>query len=271
MTCSEAREYLFAFLDSELDAPLSIELQRHLDGCADCAREAEIERTTRKRLAEALDATGDRIPSLEDALGVSLVRRENAAPAEAHRLDHTIRRRRFPAMAASLLLVAMGAGAWYVAFAPRVTPSPSFVQLVAADFEHFLGEGSKLQVASDDRDTVTDWLRERTGVAIVLPSLGDTAGRLLGGRKCTISGQPAAFAVYDINGTPVSLVAVRAEQFDAGEPAGVVSETPSHRTDRLNGYTIVTRRSDDLVYAAVSTLPVDELLFVISGKLHESD
>ena len=56
MTCRETREHLFAFLDNELDAPLSIELQRHLERCPECAREAEIERTVGKKLADRLCA-----------------------------------------------------------------------------------------------------------------------------------------------------------------------------------------------------------------------
>ena len=56
MICSETREYLFAFLDSELDAPLSIELQRHVERCPDCAREVEIERAIKRQLGVRLEA-----------------------------------------------------------------------------------------------------------------------------------------------------------------------------------------------------------------------
>ena len=48
MNCTEIREYLFAFLDNELDAHLSIELQHHLDHCPACAQQAEIEREGRR-------------------------------------------------------------------------------------------------------------------------------------------------------------------------------------------------------------------------------
>ena len=45
MTCREIRDYLFAFLDNELEASLSVELQRHLERCPQCAHDAETERT----------------------------------------------------------------------------------------------------------------------------------------------------------------------------------------------------------------------------------
>ncbi|MFQ5807197.1 MAG: anti-sigma factor family protein, partial [Phycisphaerae bacterium] len=78
MTCGEAREYLFAFLDNEVDAPLSIELQRHLDGCPHCAREAEIERTIRKRLSGRIEAAADDLPRFADVLRSALPRRDEA-------------------------------------------------------------------------------------------------------------------------------------------------------------------------------------------------
>jgi len=39
MNCRELREYLFAFLDNELDAASSIEVQEHLEHCPLCARD----------------------------------------------------------------------------------------------------------------------------------------------------------------------------------------------------------------------------------------
>ncbi|MCH8880504.1 MAG: zf-HC2 domain-containing protein, partial [Planctomycetes bacterium] len=54
MICTDAREYLFAFLDNELDAHLSIEVQRHLEHCPGCAQQAEIEREIGKHLTTEL-------------------------------------------------------------------------------------------------------------------------------------------------------------------------------------------------------------------------
>ncbi len=67
MICAEAREYLFAFLDNELDAALSMQVQRHLERCPECAREAEIERTIGKQLTTTLQAGAD-APSEKDVV-----------------------------------------------------------------------------------------------------------------------------------------------------------------------------------------------------------
>lgn len=76
MNCGEAREVLYAFLDSELESALSIEVQRHLESCAQCGREAETEREIRKRLAGALERVQPGSTVVEDDLRDVLVRAE---------------------------------------------------------------------------------------------------------------------------------------------------------------------------------------------------
>ncbi|MEK7757590.1 MAG: zf-HC2 domain-containing protein, partial [Planctomycetota bacterium] len=54
MRCDEVHEYLFAYLDNELDVPVSMELQRHVETCHECAREVEIEWAIKGKLSEVL-------------------------------------------------------------------------------------------------------------------------------------------------------------------------------------------------------------------------
>lgn len=41
MTCTKYKEWLMGYLDNELDDAQKLELQRHLDGCAECRSELE--------------------------------------------------------------------------------------------------------------------------------------------------------------------------------------------------------------------------------------
>ncbi len=54
MRCGDVREFMFAFLDNELDVRRSMALQRHLDRCPYCARQVEIERIIIGHLKRAL-------------------------------------------------------------------------------------------------------------------------------------------------------------------------------------------------------------------------
>jgi anti-sigma factor RsiW len=272
MTCGETREYLFAFLDSELDAPLSIELQRHLDGCPNCAREAEIERTVRRQLVGTLGAGGEPLPALDESLGDTFELGGTAAATIGPMPGWWAADWGRAVAAAAALAFLVGVGGWLLINGERAGGSKGALSdLLVADFEHFLEEGAVVQLGSTDRETVAEWLQAKTAVAVVLPPLLDRGCYLVGGRKCKIAGKPAAFAVYDLDGTPASLVALAADGTDLGGMRLVEREGATHWVDHRGGYTIVACRRDGLVYAAVSRLPEERLLCLMSGAVHESD
>ena len=272
MTCGEVREYLFAFLDSELDAPLSIELQRHLEHCPDCAREAEIERGVGKQLARTIDAASAAAPVFDDSLGGMFTHDQHMArwvgPSHGHR---TIFGRRMLATAAAVLLV-VGAGLWFgLGDGGAGRDAPRFVDLAVGDFTHFLEKGSPLQIASSDDREVAEWLTRQTGIALVLPIPADARCKLIGGRKCKIEGRPAAFAVYEMGGVPASLLVVAAQGTELEGMERVLHRGRIHWVDRCRGYTVVACLGDGLVYAAVSTLGQDELHCLMAEGPDESD
>ncbi len=271
MTCSEVRQYLFAFLDDELDAPMSIELQQHLDGCHDCARETEIERTIRKRLAAALEAAPD-IPAFTDSWGESRSGIDGTVPPvgspASTRTHHRVRTLAW----AAVLIGALGVSVWYVVSHDRRGPGVSgFAGMLVADFEHFLDAGGRVQLASADRLAVSDWLVDQTTLNVQLPAPQDPKCKLLGGRKCKIAGKPAAFAAYEMHGVLASLVVVPATPAVLEGMEHVQRDGGSHWISRLRGHTVVASRRDGQVYAAVSTLPVGELLCLMKDVNHEGD
>ncbi len=264
MNCGEAREYMFAFLDSELETPLSIDLQLHLDGCPDCAREAEIERAVHKRLDHMMDAA---VPAFAGRLdGYVFSERQSTLAVNRVVGQSTVRWNRIAAVAASVVIVG-GLALWY---ALATGPGNGLTQLAVGDFEHFLEEGRKLQIESGDRHRVASWLAQKTSIAVLLPTVSDSACKLLGGRKCKLAGRPAAFAVYDMQGTPASLVAVDASAVSFEDMREESHQGVTHLVGRRNGFTIVASRRDSLVYAAVGKLPERELLCLVTESSYES-
>ncbi|MCH7924330.1 MAG: hypothetical protein IIC51_02215 [Planctomycetes bacterium] len=136
--------------------------------------------------------------------------------------------------------------------------------------KHFLQAGSKLQIESGDSNRVASWLAEKTSIAVLLPITSDPACKLLGGRKCTLAGRPAAFAVYDMQGTPVSLVVLDVSVVSFEDMREVSHRGVTHLVGRRTGFTIVASRRDSLVYAAVGKLPEKELLCLVTESSYES-
>lgn len=266
MICSEVREYLFAFLDNELDAPLSIELQLHLEHCPICAREVEIERTIREQLACVLEAQCPEkqldMPTLK-----RIIRRDEALGF----LRRSLSRRAFwAACAAAVFVVGLGA---YLTL-QKITVGPDrhkFVDLVVSDFTHFLKEGQPIQFVSSDSQAISDWLLRKTALEVVLPRVKGSYCRLVGARKCEIEGQAAAFVMYEMKGVPTSLVAIAGRNNELEEMKQIEHNGQIHWVDNCEGFSVVAYRQDNLVYAMVSKLSQQELIHFLSEADDESN
>lgn len=262
MNCANAREYLFAFLDSELDAALSIEFQRHIEHCPGCAREVEIERAIRRRIDAAVD--GGRMP----AMVIPHFGGEPGSLIEGRSRTHAMRRRRAMIMGLAAVVL-LGLWGWFGRFG--LPSDVSLADHLVSDFEHFVAEGRRVQTSSNDPGEVASWLREQTDVPIQLASAGAPGWRLTGGRKCVIDGRPAAFAAFEreADRAPASVVATAASP-DALRGMSVVRRGgETHWVDKCRGHTVVAGTRDGLVYAVVSQLPEEDLLVLLRGE--ESD
>ncbi len=261
MNCTEIREYLFAFLDNELDAHLSIELQHHLDHCPACAQQAEIEREVRRQLGGVL--SGEQATPAFDATELAATLAEGRAqPGTARFFGRHWRAAKFIGIAAA---VAAGIIIW------TATRADSLADLVVQDYTHFVNEGKNVQLASADADEVSTWLREQTGLEVSIAATTGLRCKLIGARKCKLAGRPAAFALYDMEGTAVSLVAADAAIANMGTMKRADIHGDEVWVDRCKGHTVVAKRQGQLVYAAVSTLPQNELIHFIESVVHESD
>ncbi len=266
MICSEVREYLFAFLDNELDAQLSIELQLHLEHCPICAREAEIERTIREQLTCALEAQCPE-KQLDTQSLKRIIRRDEALGF----LRRSLSRRAFwAACAAAVFVVGLGA---YLTL-QKITVGPDrhkFVDLVVSDFTHFLKEGQPIQFVSSDGQAISDWLLRKTSLEVVIPHVKGPYCRLVGARKCEIEGQAAAFVMYEMRGVPTSLVAITGRNHELEEMKQIEHNGQIHWVDNCGGFSIVAYRQDNLVYAMVSKLDQQELIHFLSEADDESN
>ncbi len=266
MRCDAVREYLFAYLDNELSVPLSIELQHHLEVCHDCSRDAGIEWTIKRRLGQTLQTAQLVAPfddrTLREIGGQTGIRRRGSIEKFRHLS--------LPAAVAATVVLALFI--WFRQPGETAIVGPNrLASLIVHDFQHFLEKGRPLQIASADRQSVSDWLRDGTKLNVILPAPDHPVCRLIGGRRCRINGRSAAFAIYDIDGAAAALVIVEAVRTALDGMQHVGDPAPAHWVDRCEGHTVVACRRDSLVYAAVSTVPEQELLCLIADTRHASD
>lgn len=266
MICTEVREYLFAFLDNELGAPLSMDLQLHIEQCPVCAREVEIECAIGERLVRALKVGDSEIPLRMHTLRRTIERAEASLALRRLLPRHVL----LAACAAVVFGVAVAA---YLAIQDVDTARDHgrFVTLLVEDFKHSQEQGHPIQFVSTNARVVSDWLLRQTDLEVVLPGVKRASDKLLGARKCTIEGRPAAYVLYEIRGVPTSLVAIAGGDFKLDQARQIERDGRIHWVDHREGFSIVAYRKDNLVYAMVSKLDEQELIQFLSGAAHESD
>jgi len=250
MICEKFRECLFAFLDDELESGVSIEVQAHMEHCPACAREAEIERATRRGLLRAVDTDG--APELDEAmLARSLVMAADHRPARPMRL--------------MWFLGTALAFAAAIAMMVFVWPTRSdggkggFIDLVADESREFLENAGPVQLATSEIGTLTAWLRDQTALPVDIADISSSGWRLIGGRRCSLEGRPTAFALYERGGKTASVVAVSDVHVDMGDLTRTPCGQEVHWVGHCKGRNIVANQHGGLVYFAVSDHPASEL------------
>ena len=220
MTCAEAVDLLDAWFDDELDVRGSVEVERHLAGCAGCAKQADALRALRQGLRSATRyAPPDR-----------LSRRLRAAVAP---------RRAWAAGA----LAAAAAAAALIAVLPRSAGQPAD-ELFSAHARS-LQPGHLTDVVSSDQHTVKPWFQGRIDYSLPVKDLAADGFALAGGRLDYLDGHPAAALVYRRAQHVVNLFV-----WPGGGPAAQISR---------RGYTALGWTQDGMRYWAVSDLAAPEL------------
>ncbi len=245
MQCPESLR-VQAYVDGEVDALGSADIERHLEHCAECREQHAHVEALRARLRplaskapapEALRQRARQLLHMEDAGRGSYGRRL---------------RPRFTAWSfwsgAGSGFAAATIAAVCVYFAVTPTASNRMVDEVLGAHVGALMSGHLLAVESTDHHTVKPWFAGRTEVSPVVVDFAADGYALKGGRVDTLDHQRAAVLIYQHGRHIIDVYCWTV-------PAGVL---PGNVTRR--GYHLAFWRSGDLAYAAVSDTAWSELL-----------
>ena len=244
MSCNEGLR-LQAYFDGELDASAALEIERHLQGCADCAVLLTDLEATRQLIRR--DAPYYRAPAgLREGIMASLDRDEGVRTPTAGRLSFS---RRFLSGAASGAGV-MALAAMMVFFLAVPRPDPLAGDLMNAHLRSLMSD-HLIDVVSSDRHTVKPWFAGHTDVSPPAADFEKEGYKLIGGRADYVDGHRAAVVVYRHGLHVVNVFAWAAS----------TEKLPGEVTQK--GYHIVCWKSADLDYCAVSDAGMDELLDLV--------
>lgn len=242
MPCNEALR-VQAYFDGELDAAAALEVERHLEGCADCAALLADLDATRK-----LVRTSAAYHRADDRLRKSVLERIGGKDPTGRRSSRwNLADRRFLSGLGSGVgaTVLAAAAVFFLAVPPAASP-PLTADLVNAHLRSLMSD-HLFDVASSDRHTVKPWFAGHTDVSPPAADFSRQGFRLVGGRADYADGHRAAVLVYRHGQHIVNVFAWAAD----GETLPA--------TATRNGYHLVFWKSGDLAFCAVSDASESEL------------
>lgn len=266
-TCEETQQWVDAYLDGELDPIHSVEIERHLQACAVCAKVFADERTLvraigaapryampaalRERIDVALRAEAG-----EEAVEVKAVSFREALRAEWRRWARAVATLATPrpawgqltALATVLVFFcATLAGTWIAA---RRSAGDDTRELLAreivASHVRSLMSSRLTDVVSTDRHTVKPWFNGKLGFSPTVADFSSAGFPLAGGRLDYVDERPAAAIVYQCRKHVINVF--------VQSPAGSLTDDRPPETLACRGYHLRHWTQGGMSFWAVSDL-----------------
>ena len=244
----EALLLVNAYLDAELDAAATLDVERRLK--ADPALKSEYERLVGLRASIAAHVPkSTATPELRrrvEFIGAPEVSVEPRVPQQ-HR---AARRFDWRQLAAAVVLTAgLASGATYLGVRPG--SQETNVAALIAGHQRALLAAEPYEVASSDRHTVKPWFDSKLALSPRVVDLSSSGFPLVGGRIDKIGGKSVPAIVYKRREHVISVIATpRPGDWSGGEAATRASK---------DGYALLLWHGRDFDYAAISDVAEADL------------
>lgn len=294
MDCYDFIQQIDTFIDGELEISEHSAMESHSAVCVDCNEKEARRRDTRQRLratAEQFNPSADFMTRLQTAISEKSpptigqqVTHSNGSDAEPTEItpvqeQHAVSSPKTPLVlrylsknwkqvglaAAALVALTIGiqlAGSMEAENTrAMVAGSSSFASPVVGESVAWHKKSVPVEVVGPDVQTVRRWFADKVSFAVVVPELGDAA-RLLGGRLSHVRQYEAAYLLYEVNGSKLSVML-----FDAGELATDTDFRAKTFVDNSNGYNVAIRERSGVTYTFTSDMNAEKLAELVEGSM----
>jgi anti-sigma factor RsiW len=242
MTCEQARQFLHAYVDDELDIATALQLEQHLPGCPACRKELEAAQIVSRAVAQpavyypASSEMRDRLKRAIRAQGTEAETRASERPVNAW----WMRPMAFSGLAAAVLLIV---GSVFLLL-PSGASHGQIDELVGSHVRS-LEANHLLDVESTDQHTVKPWFEGKIEFSPPVVDFSAEGFPLIGGRLDYLDQKKVAALIYRRNKHVINVFIW---------PGGCSSEI-----DTRQGFNLIRFECKGMICWAVSDLNAAEL------------
>jgi anti-sigma factor RsiW len=241
VSCQETQDLLHGYLDGELDLVRTLEIERHLQGCASCA----LVYTQQRDLRSVIRSSALHYPP-----PAHLERHVRAAIRHAHAAETGSRTWSWGWLGLGGALAAAAIMLWIAMPGLNgLTPTDQLVQELIAGHVRSLMADHLTDVRSSDTHTVKPWFEGKLDFSPPVIDVTDQGFALLGGRLDYLVNRPVAVLIYRRRQHVINLFIWPAE----------IPVSIEKRALGRQGYQLVPWHTSEMTYWAVSNLNLREL------------
>jgi mycothiol system anti-sigma-R factor len=267
MNCEEAQLFIDAYVDGEFEDRERAEFELHLEDCDSCRRQVEGRVRVKKCLKSACgqmkapDELRDRI--------MGELQKTAAEDADAGRT------RMWWHYAAAAVPLAAAVALVLVVFTPDFltvkqtkAEQMTFPPAVENTVEWHRGD-FPVEVTGPASADVSRWFRGKVDFPVRLPSFQSDSVRLVGGRLANVDQQRAAYALYDVGGSRLSVMMSHDDDARVEFPPNRIERIQGHDVAFMNirGYEVAVLRNNGITYTMTSDVSHDELVDLVHSAL----
>ena len=241
MDCPLTRTLLDAYLDGELDAMRSSEIEDHLHGCPSCSQSCDENQTIRRAL---------KTESIYFKAPVDLRKRVRSAVRQAAKAEEPTRwfslswfRMAAPMAAAALVLMVL------LPFTHGPSSDDRLIDEAIANHVRSLMADHLADVASTDEHTVKPWFNGKLDFSPPVSDLAKEGFPLIGGRLDYLDSRPVAALVYRRDKHVINVFVWPAD--------GAVGQSKELKTEQ--GYHVLHQINSGMNFWIVSDLEATQL------------
>lgn len=259
LTCDDFAPFIDTFVDGEFDELEQAEARAHLDHCESCRHKVEQQLKFKQHFRASLGA--EKAPEHLRTNIMELLEQERAS----QRASQPASLGRYGLIAAPLAAILSLA-----ILAPNLTIAPSAASdqlpIVTQPVEWHRGN-YPMEISSAQPQEITRWFSDKVTFPVRIPQFQNKDAKLIGARLAHIQDRRAAFVLYDVNGTKLSVMMFQGDGLNV--PSDKVRKIADRDVAVLNasGYDVAVMQNHGVTYTITSELPEASFVSMMEASL----